>query len=320
MIENDLYRLAMSTFGALGQAVAAARARTPDAETPQPTPLLRLRRGLAESPAWFLVQAAEFDPEPLSVVNLRVRDVYASARIVQALLELMASEGWFDRIDGAPDTYHLTAAGRAALDHLLEESRAAIAGLAPLPAADLARLEGLLRRIVEASLASDDPPGVWCLAHSRGRAPDESAPPLLKITQYFGDFNAFRDDAHMAAWQPLAVEGYVWEAFSFVWRGDAGSPEALFEQLAYRGYSRAEYAAALGELARRGWVEPDPDPPGSYRLTGEGRTVRDEAERRTDDYFYAPWSYLDEGEVAEVRHLLLQLRDGLRRLAEPPPA
>ena len=94
-----------------GYAVAMrdARARLPEPPPPR-HPLLQLRAGLAESPGWFLVQAAEFDPEPLTVAALRVRDIYASERIVQALLELMAGEQWFDR---QGEVYTLTEHGRA---------------------------------------------------------------------------------------------------------------------------------------------------------------------------------------------------------------
>src|SRR5262245_38947063 len=99
MLNADFYDLMMATFNALFGAIAAVRTQTAASQDLPPlNPLLQLRRGLAESPAWFLVQALEFDPEPLSVANLRVRDIYASEGIVQALLELMASENWFDRI------------------------------------------------------------------------------------------------------------------------------------------------------------------------------------------------------------------------------
>src|SRR5215212_4932003 len=107
----------MEAFDALYSA-GSVHARTPE----QPVPaILQLRAGRAESPSWFLIQAAEFDPEPLTVANLRVRDVYASERIVQALLELMASEGWFDR--SAQDTYALTAKGRVVLQRRLQRRR-----------------------------------------------------------------------------------------------------------------------------------------------------------------------------------------------------
>jgi hypothetical protein len=119
----------------------------------------------------------------------------------------------------------------------------------------------------------------------------------------------------MAAWQLYQIEGYVWEAFSFVWSGTAATAEALFDQLAYRGYSRADYALALRDLTKRDWLEELPDNPGVYRLTGAGRTIREEAERLTDDYFYAPWSVLTEDEQATSHDLLTRLHDNLQEMA-----
>jgi DNA-binding MarR family transcriptional regulator len=319
MLNADFYNLMMNTSGALFGAVAAVRTRTAAAQDLPPlNPLLQFRRGFAESPAWFLVQALEFDPEPLSVTNLRVRDIYASESLVQALLDLMASEKWFDRVNPTKQStavYALTEAGRAALETLRSDSRRIMSALEPLSAAEISRLENLLMRLIEASLNSPEPPGVWCLAHSRHRAPAQQAAPLVKIAQYFADFNAFRDDAHMAAWQPHQVEGYVWEAFSLVWSETATSAEALFDQLAHRGYSWSDYAAALEALVQRGWlVEAENGTPKIYRLTVKGQAIRQEAEHLTDEYFYTPWSCLTEAEVAELHDLLLRLQSNLSQL------
>jgi DNA-binding MarR family transcriptional regulator len=315
IIKTDFYNLMMDTFEALSGAVTARRAQSATQEALPP--MLQLKRGLGESPAWFLIQALEFEPEPLTIANLRVRDTYASESIVQALLELMASEKWLDRVkdtDQAQSVYTLTAVGRAAVHTLRASSREIMATLEPLPAAEIARLESLLLRLIEASLNSPNPPGVWCLAHSRRRAPDPQAALLVKIAQYFADFNAVRDDAHMAAFQPYGVEGYVWEAFSFVWDGTANSAEALFDQLAYRGYSRSDYGAALQTLVGRGWLaEIESDTPKTYQLTEQGRAIREEVERLTNEYFYGPWSCLAEAEVTELHELLIKLRDSFQQ-------
>src|SRR5688572_20893176 len=93
-LDAAFYDLLMEAAGAIYTTLAAARRRDPNAAALPP--ILQLRGGLAESPGWFLLQAAEFEPEPLTVAGLRVRDIYASERIVGALLDLMASEGWFD--------------------------------------------------------------------------------------------------------------------------------------------------------------------------------------------------------------------------------
>jgi hypothetical protein len=111
----------------------------------------------------------------------------------------------------------------------------------------------------------------------------------------------------MAAWQPYGIDGYIWEAFSLICAGMAASAAAIFEQLAYRGYTQLEYTAALQNLTYHGWLAGATDSPGSYLVTEIGQSVREAAEARTDHYFYAPWTVLNKDEQAETRRLLQQL-------------
>lgn len=305
-LDVAFYNLLMEASGAIWAALAANR---PENKTEEPPPpLLQLRRGRAESPAWFLVQAAEFDPRPLSVARLRVRDIYAAPRLVTALLELMASERWLSRI--GDDEYTLAPAGRRLLATMREERQAALSALPPPAGVDVGRLASFLQRLIEASKKADDPPGTWCLAHSRNRAPTPEAPPLVQLPQFFADFNAFRDDAHMAAWRPYGVAGHTWEAFAFLCNGRAESAAELAEQLHYRGYDEGEYAAALSELAARGWLAAES---GRYTVTTAGRAAHAEAEKRTNDYFYTPWSVLSDDECETLHTLLRRFRDALHK-------
>lgn len=311
MLDAALYDLIQETNGAIYEAMAAVRAQSPQPDEPRP-PILQLRAGFAESAGWFLVQAVEFAPEPLTVARLRVRDVYASERLVAAFLELMASEQWLDR---RGEAYTLTEAGWAVRARSREQVRQLLAEVKLVSAAELTELLSLLDRLIQASLASSTPPGTWCLAHSRNRAPTDDAPPLLKLLQYVDDFNAFRDDAHMAAWQRYELSGATWEAFALVCSGEAHTAEQIFRQLARRGHTRHEYATALAELHGRGWLEPGAESD-AYQTTEPGRLVRAEVEQLTDDYFYAPWSCLTETEVARVHSLLLQIQADLQQEAK----
>lgn len=291
-----------------GSAVLAwwRRGRAPRAVAAEPL-LLQLRQGYAESPSWFLVQAMEFDPEPLTVANLRVRDVYASERIVAALLELMASARWLDR--DATGAYRLSAEGRALTQHIRPRADDILAPAGPARRA--ARLAEFLHRIVDAGLRGEGPPGSWCLAHSRRRAPAGDSAPLVRLCQYAEDLNALRDDGHMAAWRPYGTDGYEWEAFDVVCSVHGATGGEIFDLLAHRGYSHVEYGAALTRLADRRWLERR-DGGTSYRASPEGRAARAEVERRTDAYFYAAWSALTAAEIAAIRDALVELRDGLR--------
>jgi hypothetical protein len=206
MLDAVMYNLMMETQAAIFAAASASGVSVVEARETPPA-LVQVNAGRAESPGWFLVQAAEFEPEPLTVANLRVRDVYAAPRMVQALLDLMASAGWLEH-DGR-DNYALTPAGRTILQRSRQRLQTRLAVLAPPLAINVEDLSVLLGRVIASSLAAPTPPGTWCLAHSRWRAPARNAPALAQVMHYFDDFNAFRDDAHMAAWRPHAVEGYA---------------------------------------------------------------------------------------------------------------
>jgi hypothetical protein len=293
-----------------GQLFQTAQALAPAPTTPStPSPLLQLRRGLAESPAWLMVQAVEFEPEPLSVERLRVRAIWSSERVIAALLELMASEKWLARIG---EEYHLLPEGQRIKAQMSERTNRLLAPLeTAVQTTDVHRLETLLARIIENALHSETPPGVWCLQHSRRRAPSDNSHPLRKIFQYCADLNAFRDDSHMAAWRPYDVSGAAWEAFNTVVNDLARNADDVFDQLAYRGYSRQDYAEALQTLVARGWlIEED----SIDRVTDEGRSIYEQVETLTDRYFYAPWFQLSETELKDLHHLLGALDTELKML------
>lgn len=304
MFNADFYNLIQSLWGTLGQAMRVARSHG-DPSPPSPPALLLLRGGYAESPGWFMVQAAEFEPEPLTVAKLRVRDVYGAERLVRALLDLMVSEQWLDVVG---EEYSLTTAGRKVMETL--KGRAAVLARAKLPLdqKEVTRLADLLGRVIAASMACEEPPGNWCLAHSRNRAPIAGASPAEQIFQYVADFNAFRDDAHMAAWQPYHMAGCGWEAFALLCGGKGKTAVSIHNQLAYRGHTRGEYAAELEQLHARGWLEQER--PGSYFVTPAGQAVWEDVERLTDAYFYEPWKTLSQKEILEAKNLMERLRDG----------
>jgi hypothetical protein len=303
--DSTFYDLTQDAYSAAIQMVLTHMPHSPD-PADQPSILSQLRRGRAESPSWYLVQAVEFDPEPLTCENIRVRDTYACERVVAALLELMASEDWLDRDDHG--RFFLTETGRLTFQRRREKLLAAIEQTSLLSEVKLARVAQLVQCIIDASLASATPPGVWCLIHSRNRAPKDDTSLLTQLIQFFDDINAFRDDCHMAAWQQLNVEGYVWEAFSLVQRGEAHTADVVFAQLMHRGYSRIEYQVALSIAARRGWIEEESDTPGSYRITRGGQVLWQQVEEMTDQYFYEPWSCLADGEAAELCALLTEIK------------
>jgi hypothetical protein len=252
-------------------------------------------------PTWGLLLAAPtFEPETTSPARLQVRGPYTAAEGYRGRLDMAAGAGYFEEL--APGEYRLTKAGRAGVQRTLELARAAMAGADPLPLADSRRLADLLDRLVRASLNAPPPPGTWSIDLSHRLMPSPE-PPLPYVEQAFSCLGGYRDDAHLAAWQPSGLGATALEALTYLWRGEADSLDALCERLAHRGHPRQVYAQALDDLRDRGFV--------AGPVTEAGRRFRDRVEADTDRYFFAPWACLDSAEREELASLLARLRDGL---------
>lgn len=261
-------------------------------------------------PEWYgwLLPALMFDPEPISAARLRVRSPYASARWFDERLVNAAKQGFLTPVPGTENEYRLTAAGRQAAERVVGAAYARMAALQPLPPAEMERLAGLLFRLVTSCLAAPEPPGKWCIRHSRRTDPGSGASVVARVDQYLSDLASYRDDAHLAAWQPYDIEGHAWETLTYLWRGEATTFDGLYQKLQRRGYSQDEYRQAIEDLIRRGWVGESAD---EYQVTALGKEVRETAEETTDRYFYAPWSCLSQEETEELRALLVHFRDSL---------
>ena len=256
---------------------------------------------------WGLLLAAlTFEPETTTPARLHVRGPYTAADAYLARLAAAAQKGYL--AEARPAEYRLTDTGRVETHRFIEELRAAMVEPDPLPEADSERLINLLDRLVQASLNTPSPPDTWCINLSHRLMPAAS-PPLPYIEQAISCLAAYRDDAHLAAWQPSGLSATALETLTFLWRGEADSLDALCEQLTHRGHPSHVYAKALAELRERGFIEgPDSAP----HVTEAGQTFRDQVEADTDRYFFAPWGCLDDANRVELADLLTRLRDGLK--------
>jgi hypothetical protein len=218
-------------------------------------------------------------------------------------------------------SYRLTPGGRALVTRLLKEFYAGLAGIEKsiepvYSAADLDRLAVLLSRIVTASL--NTPIDHFGLTDNHSLVPNGNATTLARIDQALDDLNAFRDDAHLAAWRPLQVTGEAWELFTFLWRGEVKNADEMAEKAAFRGHTRDTYQSALGDLIRRGWVRAADE--NAFEVTDAGRQLREVAEAATDRNFYAPWQVLNDSEAKNLHELLARLKTALTQIAEAVPA
>lgn len=308
----DLYNLTQTTQGTVWQAAfkqyQANMSEEERSHQPALPALFQIRGGYAESPAWMMVQAAEFVPEPLSVERFRKRAVYSAPNLTLALLELLASEKWLDR---KGNDYYLTDEGHKIVERLTNRRITPFVGFAPLPHAELQQFIDLCQRVIDACLTTPEPPSTWCIAHSRNRAPQGDVPLMAQYIQFASDFNAFRDDAHMAAYGSHDVEGHVWEGFMYIATEQAQNAADLYQHLAYRGFYTEDWQSALDNLCGRGWLSLSN---GNYAITDAGQTVRKDVEQKTDAYFFASWDVLTDAEFDELTSLMQKLSDTCQNL------
>jgi hypothetical protein len=223
--------------------------------------------------AWqgWLLPARWFEPEPVSATRMRLRSPYTSARLYETRLADAARRGYLALSGEGEGEYRLTEAGRQAAERVLAAMHVAMAALHPLPAAELERLAAILHRLVLSSLATQEPPGKWSLRFSCRIDPKDDAPVVVRIDQYGGDLAAYRDDAHLAAWQPLLDDGHTWDVLTCLWRAEAGTLAELHDRLQRRGYCLDEDRQALNDLIGRGWVREDS---GRCHVTAPGQEIR----------------------------------------------
>ena len=277
-------------------------------------------RAAARGVPLALYDYVELGLDTLSVAEAQRRDPYSRPDGLAAELARLAAAGWLELLEGRNDPAALR---YAVLPRAREEVRglgvagdARLGTLALLPAADLERLHELLARIAAANLAAPEPPARWATLR-RFRVAGDDAPLLGQVRERALDLFGYRDDAHIEAWRlhadpatDFATEGARWNAFTHVWSGEARDAAAIARAAAFRGYDAAFYAQALAALEARGWLASDG---GTYRTTEAGRALRDAIERQSDDWFYAPWSVLDEAELTGLRDLVERLLEALRR-------
>ena len=150
---------------------------------------------------WFALSLARgSDPAPFTVERNHALYPYTAPDRFAETLEELARLELLERVgEGA---YRLTDLGRKAVEDIFEAAHQGLDAVEPLPAGEMDQLNGLLYRIVEATLAAPEPDEKWAIAYSRWTDPGEGASGSVKTDQYLTDLLRYRDDAHIAAWKP----------------------------------------------------------------------------------------------------------------------
>lgn len=260
------------------------------------------QEGVEESHGGLLITAISFHPDPISEEVLQRRIPYQ--RYVSRL-ESMHHAGWLSR---SGDTYELTAAGESIARKIVQAAYDAMDRLRPLKPPEMNCLNQLLRKVVLACVDAPEPPGKWSIRHARRLDPGESAGVTIKLDQYLSDLAAYRDDSHLAAWQPHGISGPVWETFDCFCQEKADTVDGLLDYLNPRGFPAETYREAIDGLVDKGWIRVKK---GKVHVTEQGMALRQKTEETTDQYFFAPWSVLSVSELEMMQNLLQMVTIGL---------
>jgi predicted transcriptional regulator len=264
-------------------------------------------RGLEGPDLYFLQGAHGFAPNAVTPEHFTKRGPYGNPKAAHEQLEKMVSRGWLEV--ASRGQYALTDQGEELAKEIFSFAGDLYGSLEPLPDDDLERITALLDKVVESARSVPEFEEKWGLSWGALFDRGPSAPAAVRLRRRMLDLFAFRDDAHIAAWKPYGVKGYVWETLTYVWQGDAGTAAELAEKLPYRNLDEETYAGALKELVAKGWIAEDE---GKHVITKEGKALRQEAEDATDRYFDAAWVVLSDEEMGELKGLLEKLAEALR--------
>ncbi len=252
---------------------------------------------------------AELGLEYFSLENFQKRDPFTNPEQFEKLFARLDVKGW---IEPQPDEeYKVTEMARAGVKYIIMAGDAKLPAPESMPEIDLERLKTLVKQIVLANDSAPEPPEKWAI-QKRFRVADRESPVLVKIREYLMDLFAYRDDSHLAAARPhFNQAGIVWTVLGAAAGGSSVTAENLTEKLALRGYEVNDYVIALQAAQEIGWLEEASDS-GIFRITQKGSEIREQVEKKTVEYFYAPWSVLTQDELDELYELLSKLREGLR--------
>lgn len=251
---------------------------------------------------------SELGLEYFSIPDFQKRDPFSNPEQFERLFARLVVKGW---IAAMPDgRYQVTEKAREGARQIIRAGDAHLTNFESLLDIDLERLALLLKQLVIASVQATEPPQKWAII-KRFRVADKDSPWLPQIREYLMDLFAYRDDSHLSASHPhFGQAGIVWSVLGSIWSGDAVTADQMTEAMAFRGYEVDDYEVAIQAAIEIEWVE-SADVFGAFRPTQKGRELREQVERLTNEYFYGPWSVMEDDQLDEMYDLLTSLREQL---------
>ncbi|MGB8980841.1 MAG: hypothetical protein WCC12_03115 [Anaerolineales bacterium] len=251
---------------------------------------------------------SELGLDILSTEDFQKRDPFSNPELFEKNFALLNLKGWIEPLtDGS---FRVTEEAREAARQIIRAGNEQLSGFHGMPESDLERLGILLKQVIAESKVTHGAAEKWAILQ-RFRVADEHSSLIAQIREYLLDLYAYRDDAHLSAARPHFNDaGIVWLVLGALWRGTAFNAGQMAEQMPFRGYEAEDYEIALQAAVELGWAE-EADRPDTFRLTQQGRELREQVEHLTNEYFYAPWSVLVQSELDELHNLLTTLRHEL---------
>lgn len=253
-----------------------------------------------------------FGSEPITTAKFMKMFPYGLARLNEECFASAVRQGYL--ILDTESGYSPTETGMNVAQKIWRQAGISLANLKPMPKGNLQRILDYLERLVEASMATPQPPSHFYLSHKKKNYQQfGTVYPLENYVVLFGELAAYRDDMYIAAWQAYQIEGHSWDMFDKFYSGESLTIDGLYAKLKRRGLPQEIYTQDLQELIERGWVI---ERANEYQITPAGKKVREDVEVETERFFFAPWSCLDERDLEDLMNLSTQLHDGLQNPKE----
>jgi len=251
---------------------------------------------------------SELGLDYFSLPDFQKRDPFSNPEQFEKLFARLVVKGW---IAAMPDgRYQVTEKAREGARQVIRAGDIHLANLESMMDVDFKKLALLLKQLVTACVQATEPPRKWAII-KRFRVAGKDSSWLPQIREYLMDVFAYRDDSHLSASHShFGQAGIVWSVLGSVWSGDAVTAEQMTEAMAFRGYEVDDYEVAIQVAIEIEWIE-SADVFGAFRPTQKGRELREQVEQLTNEYFYGPWSGMEDDQLDELYDLLTKLREQL---------
>jgi flagellar biosynthesis chaperone FliJ len=247
------------------------------------------------------------EPEPFGLAHIYQCIPYANPKLFRRDFEGAVQRGWLTI--SAEGAYRATDQGLQFHYRLQRELQKIYNQLHPLPMMQLERIETILGEIIKAIEISQKINYKPAFEMDLRLVPTKGST-LQNICCQLSHLMAYRDDSYINAWMEKEINSYVWEAFSFIFKGQAQTAAALAQNLKdQRQYDEAIYMQAINELEARGWITGYSE---HYEPTSEGLSTLAEVARTMTQFFFEPWAALEESKIHQLQILMEALLKGLK--------